>query len=478
MLANFIGGKWREPQGCESVALYNPANGEVIGQVPLSSAADVAQAVTAAARAYPGWAATPLMERTRLMFSYKAELEHHFEELAAIVTRNHGKTLEEARGEVRRGIEMVDFACAAPTLMQGRTLRSVNTAIDQDYYRYPLGVVGGIVPFNFPIMIPLWMFPLAVVSGNTFLLKPSERTALGAIRLAELFAQAGFPDGVLNLVHGAADTVNALLAAPELRAVSFVGSEPAARHVYTEAARHGKRVQAAGGAKNHIFVLPDADLDLAIPAIMNSAFGNAGERCLAGSVAVGVGEGAGQLTQRLEQAARKLRLGSGDDPAVDIGPLVADDHRRRVLGHIERAAEQGARVVVDGGAGEYLKRPGFFVGPTILDQVTDAMAAGRDEIFGPVLTVAQVSDVRHAIDLVNRLPLGNMAAVFTGSGRAARQFREEVECGMIGINVGVAQPLAFYPFTGWKSSFYGDLHLQGSDGIDFYTRKKVVVSRW
>lgn len=478
MLPNFIGGEWREPQGRENLPLYNPAIGEVIGQVPLSSAADVADAVAAAARAFPGWAATPVMERTRLMFAYKAVLERHFEELATIVTRNHGKTLEEARGEVRRGIEMVDFACGAPTLLQGRTLRSVSTAVDQDYYRYPLGVVGGIVPFNFPVMIPLWMFPLAVASGNTFVLKPSERTPLGAIRLAELFAEAGFPDGVLNLVNGAADTVNAMLAAPEVRAISFVGSEPAARHVYQEAARHTKRVQAAGGAKNHIFVLPDADLDLAVSAIMSSAFGNAGERCLAGSVAVGVGDGAAQLIERLEQSARGLKLGPGDEPGVDFGPLVADDHRRRVLGHIERAADQGARVVVDGRSAQYVDRPGFFVGPTILDQVTPAMAAGRDEIFGPVLSIARVSGVREAIDLVNRLPLGNMAAVFTGSGRAARQFRDEVECGMIGINVGVAQPLAFYPFTGWKSSFYGDLHLQGSDGIDFYTRKKVVVSRW
>jgi malonate-semialdehyde dehydrogenase (acetylating)/methylmalonate-semialdehyde dehydrogenase len=478
MLANLIGGKWREPRGSGNLPIFNPANGEVIEQTPLSSASEVAGAAAAAARAWPAWAATPVMERTRLMFNYKAVLERHFEELAAIVTRNHGKTLEEARGEVRRGIEMVDFACSAPTLLQGRTLRAVSTSVDQDWYRYSLGVVGGIVPFNFPVMIPLWMFPLAVVCGNTFVLKPSERTPLGAVRLTQLFAEAGFPEGVLNLVHGAAETVNALLAAPEVRAVSFVGSEPAARHVYQEAARHGKRVQAAGGAKNHIFVLPDADWELATGAIINSAFGNAGERCLAGSVAVGVGGAADELTQRLEQAARQLKLGPGDDPKVDIGPLVADDHRRRVLGHIERAADQGAHVVVDGRLPEYLQRPGFFVGPTILEGVTPAMAAGRDEIFGPVLSVSRVKDVGEAVELVNRLPLGNMAAVFTGSGRAARQFRDQVECGMIGINVGVAQPLAFHPFAGWKGSFYGDLHLQGSDGIDFYTRKKIVVSRW
>jgi malonate-semialdehyde dehydrogenase (acetylating) / methylmalonate-semialdehyde dehydrogenase len=478
MLANLIDGKWLEPRGCGSIPIYNPATGQAIEQAPLSSAAEVGEAVAAAARALPGWAATPVMERTRLMFSYKAVLERHFEELAAAITVNHGKTLEEARGEVRRGIEMVDFACAAPTILQGRTLRAVSGGVDQDYYRYPLGVVGGIVPFNFPVMIPLWMFPLAVVSGNTFVLKPSERTPLGAILLARLFAEAGFPEGVLNLVHGAAETVDALLAAPEVRAVSFVGSEPAARHVYQEAARHGKRVQAAGGAKNHVFVLPDADWDLATAAIINSAFGNAGERCLAGSVAVGVGTSAEQLVPRLEQAARGLKLGPGDQAGVDFGPLVAGDHRRRVLDHIARAAGQGAQVVVDGRAAEYTERAGFFVGPTILDRVTPAMAAGQDEIFGPVLSVARVSDVKEAIALVNRLPLGNMAAVFTSSGGAARQFRDEVECGMIGINVGVAQPLAFYPFTGWKSSFYGDLHLQGSDGVDFYTRKKVVVSRW
>jgi len=478
MLANFIDGKWREPEGRRSLPIFNPASGEVIGQTPLCSAAEVSAAAAAAARAYPGWAATAVMERTRLMFNYKAVLEGHFEELAAIITRNHGKTLDEARGEVRRGIEMVDFACGAPTLLQGRTLRGVSGGVDQDYYRYSLGVVAGIVPFNFPVMIPLWMFPLAVVSGNTFVLKPSERTALGAMRLAELFAQAGFPDGVLNLVHGATDTVNALLAAPEIRAISFVGSEPVARHVYQEGARHTKRVQAAGGAKNHVFVLPDADWDVAIPAIINSAFGNAGERCLAGSVAVAVGDSAAQLTQRLEDAAGRLKLGPGDEPGVDLGPLIADDHRRRVLGHIERAASDGARVVLDGRSGEYLERPGYFLGPTILDRVTPAMAAGRDEIFGPVLSISHVSDVQQAIELVNRIPLGNMAAVFTGSGRAARQFRDQVECGMIGINVGVAQPLAFYPFSGWKSSFYGDLHLQGSDGIEFYTRKKIVVSRW
>jgi len=478
VFANLIGGKWQRPEGCPTLPVYNPASGEVIGQTPLCTAAEVADAVDAAARAYPAWAAASVMERTRLMFNYKAVLERHSEELAAIVTRNHGKTLEEARGEVRRGIEMVDFACGAPTLLQGRTLRGVSAGIDQDYYRYPLGVVGGIVPFNFPVMIPLWMFPLAVVSGNTFVLKPSERTALGAVRLAELFAEAGFPDGVLNLVHGATDAVNALLAAPGVRAISFVGSEPVARHVYQEGARHAKRVQAAGGAKNHIFVLPDADWDLAIPALINSAFGNAGERCLAGSVAVTVGGSAAQLMERLEDAARKLKLGPGDQPGVDIGPLVADDHRRRVLGHIERAAGEGARVVLDGRSGGYLERSGFFLGPTILDRVTPAMAAGREEIFGPVLAVTHVRDVEQAIELVNRIPLGNMAAVFTASGRAARQFREQVECGMIGINVGVAQPLAFYPFSGWKSSFYGDLHLQGSDGIEFYTRKKIVVSRW
>lgn len=475
MIANLVGSRWERPE-VESLPVYNPATGEVIEQVPLSGAAEVEAAVQAAVAAFAGWSRTPVMERVRLMFRFKQLLDEHVEELAAIVTRHHGKTLDEARGEVRRGIEVVDFACGAPTLLQGRTLREVSGGVDQDLYRYPVGVCAGIPPFNFPVMIPLWMFPLAVVAGNTFVFKPSERTPLGAVRLAELFLEAGFPEGVLNLVHGARDAVEALLAHPQVRAISFVGSEPVARHVYEAAAAHGKRVQALGGAKNHIVVMPDADLELAVPAILGSAFGNAGERCLAGSVAVAVGSASRTLLEPLKHQTEELRVGPGDQPGVQVGPLIRDEHRRRVVGYVERGIAEGASLLVDGRS--ELDRPGYFLGPTVLDRVSPEMAVGREEIFGPVLSVEHVGSLEEAIGQANRMALGNMAVIFTSSGRSAREFRERVEAGMCGINVPVAQPFAFFPFSGWKGSFYGDLHVHGTDGIDFYTRKKVVVSRW
>ncbi|HLQ61822.1 MAG TPA: CoA-acylating methylmalonate-semialdehyde dehydrogenase, partial [Candidatus Acidoferrales bacterium] len=430
MIPNLVGSRWERPD-VDTLPVFNPATGEVIEQVPLSGAAEVEAAVKAAAAAFETWARTPLMERVRLMFRFKAELEEHVEELAAIVTRHHGKTLDEARGEVRRGIEVVDFACGAPTLLQGRTLREVSSGVDQDLYRYPVGVCAGVPPFNFPVMIPLWMFPLAVVAGNTFVLKPSERTPLGALRLAELFLQAGFPEGVLNLVHGAQAAVEALLIHPVVRAVSFVGSAPVARHVYETAAAHGKRVQALGGAKNHILVMPDADLESAVPAILNSAFGNAGERCLAGSVAVAVGAASKAMLEPLTDAAAKLVVGPGDQPGVQVGPLIRAEHRQKVLAYVERGEAEGAAVLVDGR--RELERPGFFFGPTVLDRVSPEMAVGRDEIFGPVLSVSHVSSLDQAIAQANQMALGNMAVIFTQSGRAAREFRERVEAGMCGI---------------------------------------------
>ena len=475
MLSNLIGKHWVQPDR-ETLPIYNPATGAVIEQVPLSASEEVEQAVQAAAKTYTEWSRVPVMERVQYMFRYKALLEVHLEELSEIVTRHHGKTLEEARGEVRRGIEVVDFACGAPTLLQGRTLRQVSQDVDQDYYRYPLGVVAGIPPFNFPVMIPLWMFPLAVVAGNTFVLKPSERTPLGAQRLAELFLEAGFPAGVLNLVHGAKETVNALLTHPHVQAISFVGSEPVARYVYQEAARYGKRVQAAGGAKNHLIVMPDADLERTIPAVLNSAFGNAGERCLAGSVAVAVGQAQDALLEALKAETARLQVGPGNQPGVQVGPLIREEHRQKVLGYIERGVDEGAELLIDGRG--YLDQPGFFLGPTILDQISPAMTVGRDEIFGPVLAISHVQTLEEAIQQANQSALGNMATIFTQNGHAARAFREQVEAGMVGVNVGVAQPFAFYPFSGWKGSFYGDLHLHGTDGIEFFTRKKMVVSRW
>src|SRR5438477_5218755 len=380
MIRNLIGKDWRPPaEGVASLPVFNPATGEVIEQVPLSGDRDVDAAVSAAARAYAEWSKTAVMERVRLMFRYKALLEEHFEELASIITRHHGKTLEESRGEVRRGIEVVDFACGAPTLLQGRTLRDVSAGVDQDLYRYPLGVCAGIPPFNFPVMIPLWMFPLAVVAGNTFVLKPSERTPLGGVRLAELFLEAGFPEGVLNLVHGAREAVDALLTHPDVRAISFVGSAPVAKYVYQTAASSGKRVQALGGAKNHIVVMPDADPEIAVPAILNSAFGNAGERCLAGSVAVAVGQAADRLLDPLQAAAAKLVVGPGDQAGVQVGPLIRAEHRDRGAGYIDEGGAEGAELVVDGR--REMSRPGFFLGPTVLDRVTAGMTVGHEEIF-------------------------------------------------------------------------------------------------
>jgi malonate-semialdehyde dehydrogenase (acetylating)/methylmalonate-semialdehyde dehydrogenase len=477
MIPNLIGSEWRlPPNGAGALPVYNPATGQVIEQVPMSGTHEVDAAVRAALKAYPAWSRTALMERVRLMFRFKALLEDHFEDLAAIITRHHGKTLDESRGEVRRGIEVVDFACGAPTLLQGRTLRNVSGGVDQDLYRYPVGVCAGIPPFNFPVMIPLWMFPLAVVAGNTFVLKPSERTPLGGQRLAEIFLEAGFPEGVLNVVHGAREAVDALLTHPDVNAISFVGSAPVARHVYQTAAATGKRVQALGGAKNHIVVMPDADPEVTVPAILNSAFGNAGERCLAGSVAVAVGLAADRLLDGLKDAALKMVVGPGDEAGVQVGPLIRADHRDRVAGYVDKGVAEGAELVVDGRG--QMARPGFFFGPTILDRVTSDMSVGNEEIFGPVLSVARAANLDEAIAHANRMALGNMATIFTQSGHSAREFRERVEAGMTGINVPIAQPFAFFPFSGWKGSFYGDLHVHGTDGIDFYTRKKVVVTRW
>jgi malonate-semialdehyde dehydrogenase (acetylating) / methylmalonate-semialdehyde dehydrogenase len=476
LIRNLIGSEWSAPGSGETLPVFNPATGEVIDQVPLSGADEVARAAGAATAAFASWSRTAVMERVRSMFRFKALLEDHYEELAAIVTRHHGKTLDEARGETRRGIEVVDFACGAPTLLQGRTLRDVSGGVDQDLYRYPVGVCAGVPPFNFPVMIPLWMFPLAIVAGNTFILKPSERTPLGAVRLAELFLEAGFPPGVLNVVHGASKTVDALLEHPAIAAISFVGSAPVARHVYTTAAANGKRVQALGGAKNHIVVMPDADPEVAVPAILNSAFGNAGERCLAGSVAVAVGGAAQALLDPLREAASRMVVGPGDQQGVQVGPLIRADHRDRVAAYVEAGVKDGAQLVVDGRP--EMSRQGFFLGPTILDRVTATMSVGREEIFGPVLSVSRAADLDEAIAQANASSLGNMATIFTSSGRAGREFRERVEAGMTGINVPVAQPFAFFPFSGWKGSFYGDLHVHGTDGIDFYTRKKVVVTRW
>lgn len=485
-LSMLVAGAETAPHATETEPVYDPATGAVIARVPLGDAADVDAAVAAARAAFPAWQATPVIERARILFHYHTLLEAHFDELAHLVVRENGKTLEDARGEVRRGIEVVEFACGAPTLLMGETVRDVSRGIDCESIRYPLGVIAGITPFNFPMMVPHWMIPLALVCGNTFVLKPSERTPLSAERFAHLLTESGLPAGVFNVVHGARAAVTALLEHPDVRAVSFVGSQPVAEHVYRTAAAHGKRVQALAGAKNHLIVLPDANLDQAVPAIIASAFGAAGERCLAGSVVVAVGGVADELVRRLDMAAGGLRLGSGLDSATGMGPVIRADHRERVRGYIARGKAQGAAVVRDGttsgdvnGNGDAAPNPeGFFLAPTIFDRVTPEMDIARDEIFGPVLAVVRVETLEEGIAVANRSRFGNAASIFTTSGAAARAFRERIEAGMLGINVGVAAPLAFFPFAGWKNSFYGDLHATGKDAIAFYTDQKVITSRW
>jgi malonate-semialdehyde dehydrogenase (acetylating)/methylmalonate-semialdehyde dehydrogenase len=478
MLKNLVGDGWVAPDGARSLDVVNPASGDVLARVPLSTAADAAAAVHAAARAFPGWRATPVVERARVMFRYKQLLEEHFEELSRLVTDENGKTLDEARGEVRRGIEVVEFACGMPTLMMGSVLEDVARGVDSELVRAPLGVVAGICPFNFPAMIPLWMMPIAVASGNTFILKPSERTPLCGVRLAELLREAGAPAGVINVVHGAKDTVDALLAHPDVKAVSFVGSAPVAAYVYATAAARGKRVQALAGAKNHMIVMPDADLDATVSAIIASAFGNAGERCLAGSVVEAVGDVADALVSRLALAASRLRVGAGSDAATEMGPVIRPAHRQRIVGYIEQAVRDGARLVCDGRLVPAAGRAGFYLGATVFDGVRPEMSIARDEIFGPVLGVIRVATFDEALEIVNGSPFGNMAVIFTRSGKTAREFRARVQAGMIGINVGVPAPMAFFPFAGWKGSFYGDLHATGRDAVEFYTEKKVVTSRW
>src|SRR5690606_16166068 len=476
-LRNFIGGQWVEAEAAGTEPVYNPATGEVIAHVPLSSAADVDRAVRAAAAAFDAWRETPVFQRARLMFRFKQVLEEHADELAALITREHGKTLAEARAELERGIEVVEFAAGIPTLIMGKTLELVGTGVDAEMYRQPLGVCVGICPYNFPAMIPMWMFPLAIACGNTFVLKPSERTPLTATRLAELLAEAGVPDGVFNVVHGARETVDALLAHEEVRAVSFVGSQPVAAYIYRTAAAYGKRVQALAGAKNHMIVLPDADLDYTTEAIVASSFGSAGQRCMAGSVLVAQKDVADKILERLVDRSNRLKIGPGDQPGVEMGPLIREQHRERVKSYIQIGEEEGARLIFDGRKTPVPER-GFFLGPTIFDGATPDMRIAREEMSGPVLTTVRVKDVEEGIALINRSAYGNGAVIFTRSGAAARAFRRHAKAGMLGINIGVPAPVAVFPFTGWRNSFYGDLHANGEDAINFYTDRKVVTTRW
>jgi malonate-semialdehyde dehydrogenase (acetylating)/methylmalonate-semialdehyde dehydrogenase len=478
-LRNYIGGAWVAPAAGDHLELTNPATGEPLGSVPLSGASAVNDAVAAAQAAFGKWRETPPVVRARYLFKLKFLMEQHFEELAEIVTRENGKTLDEAKGSVRRAIENVEHACGIPTLMMGRTLEDVAAGIDCEYVRQPLGVFAAITPFNFPAMVPCWFWPYALATGNTFILKPSEQVPFSPTRLVELAHEAGIPAGVLNLVHGAKDAVNALLAHPGIAGISFVGSSPVARYVYQEAAKHGKRVQALGGAKNHVVVLPDADLDRAVANVTESMFGCAGQRCLAGSVVAAAGKAYEPFRERLLAAAKGLRVGYGLDPGVTMGPVVSARHKERVLSYVDSGRTEGATLLLDGRATKVDQHPrGHFVGPTVFDDVRPEMTIGKEEIFGPVASVTHVRDLDAGIELVQRSPFANATSIFTQSGKAAREFRYRVGVSMIGVNIGVAAPMAFFPFGGTKGSFFGDLKAHGQDSVEFYTDKKVVISRW
>ncbi|OIU68700.1 CoA-acylating methylmalonate-semialdehyde dehydrogenase [Rossellomorea aquimaris] len=475
---NFINGKWVDAKTDHYQSVPNPATGEELAQVPISTRQDVDDAVHTAKEAFKSWSRTPVPKRARILFKYQQLLVDNWDELAKLITEENGKSFKEAYGEVQRGIECVEFAAGAPTLMMGKQLPDIATNIESGMYRYPVGVVGGITPFNFPMMVPCWMFPLAIACGNTFVLKPSERTPLLANRLAELFLEAGLPDGVLNVVHGAHDVVNGLLEHKDVPAISFVGSQPVAEYIYKTAAGNGKRVQALAGAKNHSIVMPNADLDAAVKEIIAAAYGSAGERCMACSVVVAVGDVADNLIKKLNEQADAIKIGNGMDEDVFLGPVIRDEHKKKTESYIECGVEEGATLVRDGRSDEAFKENGYFIGPTIFDNVTSAMKIWKDEIFAPVLSIVRVDTLEDAINLTNKSDFGNGACLFTKDGSDVRYFREFIEVGMLGVNIGVPAPMAFFPFSGWKNSFYGDLHANGPDGVEFYTRRKMLTARW
>ena len=472
-----IGGHWRQGTSGRWGEVYNPSTGQIIARVPLCTADETAGAVEAAAAALPAWANTPAVDRARVMFRFRELMARDFNDLAALVTREHGKTRGEALAEVQRGLEMVEFACGIPSLLMGDTLANIAAEVDAETVRHPVGVCVGITPYNFPNMVPLWMFPVALVCGNTFILKPSEKVPLSAVRLGELLMEAGLPPGVFSVVHGDRECVDALLAHPQVAAVSFVGSTGVARYIYEHGTKHGKRVQAAGGAKNHLIIMPDANLDQSVKALAASAFGCAGQRCMAGSVAVAVGKAGDPLVEQLCDFAGSMRVGPTDHGnEVDMGPLIRHEHLTRVAGYLDIAAQEGAQVALDGRRD--FASDAFLLGPSVIDRVQPQMRVARDEIFGPVLSVIRAGSLDDALEVGRACPYGNGASIFTRDGYAARQFKQHFNAGMIGINVGVPAPMAWFPFTGWNQSFFGDLHIQGTESVQFYTRQKMTLTRW
>jgi malonate-semialdehyde dehydrogenase (acetylating)/methylmalonate-semialdehyde dehydrogenase len=477
-VSHFIDGASTLAEATRWAPVWNPGLGVEQARVPLADARVVDRAVAAAKRALPGWADTPPLRRARVLFRFKDLLEQHADELAQIIVAEHGKVLEDAKGELTRGIEVVEFACGIPHLLKGEFSEQVGTEVDSWSLRQPVGVCAGITPFNFPMMVPMWMFPVAIACGNTFVLKPSERDPSASVRVAELLIEAGLPAGVFNVVHGDRETVDALLRHPDVGAVSFVGSTPIARSIYTIASETGKRVQALGGAKNHAVVMPDADLDQTVAALTGAAYGSAGERCMAISVAVAVGSIADDLVARLASKATGLTVGIGSDPDSEMGPLVTREHRDRVASYLAAGTAEGATLVVDGRTAPAAEKDGFFLGASLFDHVQPSMSIYQDEIFGPVLCVIRVPTFEAALDLIHANRYGNGVAIFTQSGRAAREFTRRVQVGMVGVNVPIPVPMAYHSFGGWKESLFGDHSVHGPDGVHFYTRLKTVTSRW
>ncbi|EAE7019594.1 CoA-acylating methylmalonate-semialdehyde dehydrogenase [Listeria monocytogenes] len=475
-LKNYINGEWVESKTDKYEDVINPATGEVLCQVPISTRAELDQAAVIAEQAFEKWSQVAVPRRARVLFGFQQLLIQHKEELARLITLENGKNLSEARGEVQRGIENVEFAAGAPTLMMGDSLASIATDVEAANYRYPVGVVGGIAPFNFPMMVPCWMFPMAIALGNSFILKPSERTPLLMEKLVELFSEAGLPKGVFNVVYGAHDVVNGILENEIIKAVSFVGSKPVGEYVYKTGSANLKRVQALTGAKNHTIVLNDADLEDTVTNVISAAFGSAGERCMACAV-VTVEEGiADEFLEALRTAAQNVKIGNGLDDGVFLGPVIREENQKRTIAYIEKGIEEVAKLTVDGR--ETGLSEGHFVGPTILEDVTTDMTIWKDEIFAPVLSVIRVKNLQEAVRVANQSEFANGACIFTNNAKAIRYFREKIDAGMLGVNLGVPAPMAFFPFSGWKSSFYGTLHANGKDSVDFYTHKKVVTARY
>ncbi|EAG4184409.1 CoA-acylating methylmalonate-semialdehyde dehydrogenase [Listeria monocytogenes] len=475
-LKNYIDGEWVESETDKYEDVINPATGELLCQVPISTRAELDQAAAIAEQAFEKWSQVAVPRRARVLFGFQQLLIQHKEELARLITLENGKNLSEARGEVQRGIENVEFAAGAPTLMMGDSLASIATDVEAANYRYPVGVVGGIAPFNFPMMVPCWMFPMAIALGNSFILKPSERTPLLMEKLVELFSEAGLPKGVFNVVYGAHDVVNGILENEIIKAVSFVGSKPVGEYVYKTGSANLKRVQALTGAKNHTIVLNDADLEDTVTNVISAAFGSAGERCMACAV-VTVEEGiADKFLAALRTAAKNVKIGNGLDDGVFLGPVIREENQKRTIAYIEKGVEEGAKLTVDGR--ETGLSEGHFVGPTILEDVTTDMTIWKDEIFAPVLSVIRVKNLQEAVRVANQSEFANGACIFTNNAKAIRYFREKIDAGMLGVNLGVPAPMAFFPFSGWKSSFYGTLHANGKDSVDFYTHKKVVTARY